>query len=75
MKSAHEIGRSYDGNMLDITGAKDVEIQVGQANNGKVIWINVDGICVLRVCRIKGEIDCEIAQRSNKAPGSGEAST
>lgn len=59
MKSGHEIGRSYDGNMLDVTGAKDVEIQVAQANNGKIIWINIDGLCTLRICRIKGEIQIE----------------
>lgn len=35
---------------LDITGATDVSIQIRA--DGKVLWVNVDGICALRVCRI-----------------------
>lgn len=44
-------GSSYDGQMLDITGPELCEIQVRQ--DGKVIWVNVDGRCVLRVCQIE----------------------
>jgi len=36
---------------LDITGAEVVE--VGIRNDGRVLWVNVNGICRLRVCRIK----------------------
>lgn len=32
----------------DITEPQNVEIQI--RNDGKVIWVNVDGICVLRIC-------------------------
>jgi len=36
--------------MLDITGANTVELQV--RGDGKVVWVNVDGVCALRICRI-----------------------
>lgn len=36
---------------IDITGPDIVEISIRE--DGKVIWINVDGICACRVCRIK----------------------
>lgn len=35
---------------LDVTGASAVEVQIRQ--DGKVLWVNVDGFCALRVCRI-----------------------
>lgn len=59
MNMPNEIGRTYDGGMLDITGAKDIEIQINCAGNGKVIWINIDGICCVRVCRVKRNIIIE----------------
>ena len=44
------------GEQLDITGAKIVEVSI--RSDGKVIWINVDGVCRLRVCQIEHlEID------------------
>ena len=36
--------------MKDITAPEEVEILIKE--DGKVIWINVDGICELRACRI-----------------------
>lgn len=36
---------------LDITGADNVEIQIRE--DKKVIWVNVQGVCVLRICQIK----------------------
>jgi hypothetical protein len=37
--------------MLDITApAEGVEIEI--RNDGKTIWVNVDGICRLRVCQV-----------------------
>ena len=36
---------------IDITGPDIVEISIKE--DGKVIWINVDGICACRICRIK----------------------
>jgi hypothetical protein len=42
----------YEGpNMLDITGAKLVEVEVSK--DGKVLWVNVDGICRFRICQIE----------------------
>lgn len=36
---------------LDIFGAKDVEV----AHNAdkSILWVNVNGVCVLRICRIE----------------------
>jgi hypothetical protein len=38
------------GEMLDISNPEHVEISI--RDDGRVIWVNVDGACVLRVCRI-----------------------
>lgn len=40
--------------MLDITGADEVEILI--RNDGKVIWININSVCVFRACKIKNLI-------------------
>lgn len=37
--------------MLDITGADLVEVLIRGDN--KVVWVNVNGECVFRVCQIK----------------------
>ena len=37
--------------MLDITGAKTVEVLI--RSDGKVLWINTEEGCVLRICRIE----------------------
>jgi len=36
---------------LDITAPETVEILIRE--DGEVIWINVDGLCRFRACRIK----------------------
>ena len=36
--------------LLDITNPENVEIRI--RGDGKVIWVNVDGICRLRCCGI-----------------------
>ena len=35
----------------DVTGAEDVEIVI--RSDGRVIWVNLDGLLLLRICRIK----------------------
>jgi hypothetical protein len=40
---------------LDITGANFVHIQIRE--DGKVIWVNVDDSCRLRICRIDGPVE------------------
>lgn len=37
--------------MVDITQPK-YAVQVQANDNRSVLWVNVDGVCVLRVCRI-----------------------
>jgi hypothetical protein len=39
---------------LDITSPEHVQIQI--KHDRKVIWVNVDGICRLRICQIKNLI-------------------
>lgn len=36
---------------LDFTGPEVVELLI--RHDGKVVWINIDGICRLRACQIK----------------------
>lgn len=36
---------------LDFTKPQTVEIEI--RGDGKVVWINIDGLCRLRVCRIE----------------------
>jgi len=45
------------GNLKDITGAQAVEVSVDRGRG--VVWVNVDGVCALRVCRIQGPIIIE----------------
>ena len=47
--------------MIDLTAPEIVEVLV--RSDGKVIWINIDGVCRLRACRInKLEINDERKQ-------------
>ena len=46
---------SYQDGMLDITGPVGiVEVEV-RAQHG-VLWVNIEGICVLRICKIDSVI-------------------
>lgn len=38
------------GQLKDITGAQEVEVSI--RSDSKVLWINVDGTCQLRICNI-----------------------
>lgn len=50
------IGKAiYDGQLLDITGAKIVQVDIRK--DRKTLWVNVDGVCILRVCQIEEIID------------------
>jgi hypothetical protein len=44
--------------MIDITAPKaEVEVIVGASeHDGHVIWVNIDGICRLRICRIPSHV-------------------
>jgi hypothetical protein len=43
-------GETHSEQMIDITAPDVVEVSIRE--DGTVIWINVDGICKLRVCQI-----------------------
>ena len=55
MKSIRADGvGTYDllcNHALDISGAEHVEVSVRGDN--KVLWVNVNGVCVLRICQIE----------------------
>lgn len=38
-------------NMIDVTAPDFVEVMIDY--QGKIVWVNVDGKCLLRACRIK----------------------
>ena len=41
----------HHGELLDIASPKYVDIEIRQ--DGKVVWVNVDGITRIRLCRIE----------------------
>lgn len=51
---AHDVRESFQTIMdasLDVTGAHHVEVQVNHIN--RVLHVNVNGVCLLRVCEIQ----------------------
>lgn len=42
------------GEMTDLTGAHNVEVRIRA--DGKVMWINIDDVCRLRICQIDGAV-------------------
>jgi len=46
-----ERARNLTRNMVSLEGADHVDVCMSKDN--KTLWINVDGVCVLRICRIK----------------------
>lgn len=37
--------------MIDVTGPEHLEIVIRE--DGVIVWINIDGMCAFRACRIK----------------------
>ncbi len=37
----------------DVTGAAFVEVRQNGAPSNRVLWVNVNGVCLLRICRIE----------------------
>jgi hypothetical protein len=56
------------GDMVDITAPKGVQVQIRA--DGKVLWVNVDGKCVLRCCQIE-VLDVEDARDTGVCGGCG----
>lgn len=48
--NSNEVPRYHTADVLDTTATMAVEVMI--KNDASVIWVNVDGICRLRVCRI-----------------------
>jgi len=49
--------------MIDITMAELVEVEIRE--DGKVLWVNIDGVCQLRVCHFK-KLDIKGGGKSKK---------
>ncbi len=51
--------QSFDGVLYDITAPNaSVEVKYSTQPAGEILWVNVGGTCVLRICMIKSlEID------------------
>jgi hypothetical protein len=45
---------TWDGEMVDIAAPVNVEVEV--RGDQKVLWVNVDGVARLRICRIQAEL-------------------
>jgi hypothetical protein len=45
---------TWDGQMVDIAAPVNVEVEV--RGDQKVLWVNVDGVARLRICRIQAEL-------------------
>jgi hypothetical protein len=43
--------RNLEMYALDITGAEVVQLQI--RHDKDVVWVNVNGVCMLRICAIK----------------------
>ena len=39
---------------IDLTGPFD-EVEIEEREDGKVLWVNVDGICILRLSKLDPE--------------------
>lgn len=50
---SNELMQELMESMLDITGAAIVEVLDGPSPLGRVLWVNVNGVCVLRICQIQ----------------------
>lgn len=51
----------------DVTGAYEVEIQTDRHRG--IIWVNINGICLLRVCRIRTlKIDGQVLMANQEYP-------
>lgn len=47
---AHLLNNDSDYPMLDVTAPEVVDVSV--RHDGSVLWVNVDGHCMLRICQI-----------------------
>ncbi len=66
VKDAIELGK-----VLELE-APEVGVEVAIRGDGGVLWVNVDGVCVLRICRIKTSIDVCDARESKTSTTTGD---
>ncbi len=59
------------GKALDLE-APEVGVEVAIRDDGGVLWVNVDGVCVLRICQIKAPIDVCDARKSQTSTADGD---
>ena len=49
-------GATFDvlmANQLDVTGAVIVQVSASEGPRGKILHVNVNGVCLLRICQIQ----------------------
>jgi len=44
--------RTYDGDFDDCTCEPNDAVEIVRRPDGKVLWINVNGSCIFRMCQI-----------------------
>ena len=43
--------RQISEHQIDVNGAHAVQVET--SDDGTVLWVNVNGVCLVRICRIK----------------------
>lgn len=43
----------YSGTLLDINADKKDAVDIEVREDGEVVWVNVNGVCVLRICQVQ----------------------
>jgi hypothetical protein len=62
---------TYDDGMLDIT-APDGPVEVKLREDRQVLWVNINGKCRLRVCRIDHEVIIESENLNDHTAADGD---
>lgn len=60
------VNRLEDPFQLDITEPEEVDIVI--RDDGKVLWVNINGICRLRLCKIKTIKLYDLRSKKNAIP-------
>jgi ethanolamine utilization protein EutA (predicted chaperonin) len=56
------------GELIDITCGQTGDIEIIIKNDGKVLWINGPGSCLVRICRIDGNITIRDERKLSDRP-------
>jgi hypothetical protein len=57
IKSPEDTFHDLLDNALDVTGGPALEeLEVIYDQRGRRLWVNINGVCILRVCRLNPEL-------------------